>query len=90
MLQNILASSIVLIAFILLTVILFGLLNMRKMKAKKQYLKELHQKLKIGQNVVFSGGLYGSITRVGTETVDVKVKSGTVIEVSRYAISEIL
>lgn len=90
MLQNILASSIVLIAFILLSAILFGLLNMRKMKAKKQYLKELHQNLKIGQNVIFSGGLYGSLTRVGTETVDVKVKSGTVIEVSRYAISEIL
>lgn len=90
MLQNILASSIVMIAFILLTVIIYSLFNFKKLKAKKKYFKELHQELKIGQNVIFSGGLHGSLTRVGTETVDVKVKSGTVIEVSRYAISEII
>lgn len=89
MMQSILASSIVLTALILFTLILYGLLNMRKIKARKQYFKDLHQELKAGQNVIFSGGLRGTLTRVGSETVDVKVKSGTIIEVSRYAISEI-
>jgi len=88
--QNILASSIVMIVFIFLIVGLYGLLNIRKVKTKKQYFKQMHQELKVGKNVVVSSSLYGTLTRVGEETVDIKVKSGAVIEVSRYAITAII
>lgn len=88
--QNILASSIVMIVFILLIVVLYGLLNMRKIKSNKQYFKQMHQELKTGQNVIVANSLYGTLARVGKETVDIKVKSGAIIEVSRYAITEII
>lgn len=88
--QNILASSIVMIAFIFLIVALYGLLNLRKVKEKKQYFKQIHQELKTGQDVIIASSIHGTLTRVGNETVDIKVKSGAVIEVSRYAITEII
>lgn len=88
--QSILASSIVMIVFILLIGVLYGLLSMRKVKTQKQYFKKLHQELKVGRSVVISSSLYGTLTRVGDETVDIKTKSGAVIEVSRYAITAII
>jgi len=88
--QNILASTIVMIGFVFLMVALYGLLNMKKIKAQKQYLKQMHQELKVGKSVVISNSLYGTLTRVGDETVDIKTKSGAVIEVSRYAITAII
>lgn len=88
--QNVLASSIVMLVLIFLIAALYGLLNMRKLKTQKQYFKQMHQELRVGRNVVISGSLYGTLTRVGDETVDIKTKSGAVIEVSRYAISAII
>lgn len=88
--QNVLASSIVMIVFILLIAALYGLLNMRKINTQKEYLKQMHQELKAGKRVVISNSLYGTLIRVGGETVDIKTKSGAVIEVSRYAITAII
>lgn len=88
--QNILASSVVMIAFIFVIAVLYGLLSLRKVKARKQYFKKMHEELKVGRNVIIASSLYGTLTRVGEETVDIKVKSGAVIEVSRYAITEVI
>lgn len=56
----------------------------------RQAIESLHQSLGKGQTVVFSNGLYGQIQSVSKETVDIQVKSGAVMTVSRYAISEIV
>jgi len=88
--ENILASSIVMIVFVILMIGLYGLVNIRKVNSRKQYFKQMHQELTIGKNVIVSSSLYGTLTRVGEETVDIKVKSGAVIEVSRYAITAII
>lgn len=88
--QNVLASSIVMIVFIFFIVGLYGILNLKKIKTRKQFFKQMHQDLKVGKSVVISGSLYGTLTRVGDETVDIKTKSGAVIEVSRYAITAII
>lgn len=88
--QSILASSIVMIAFLLIMVIFYYLLNFKNVKKQKDHYRTLHQDLTTGQKVTFLNGLYGTLTRVGEETVDIKVKSGAVMEVSRFAISEIV
>ena len=61
-------------------------INMRK---KQKYFKELHTELKPGQEVLFAGGIYGTIKSIDGERVEVKVRSGAVLDVSRYAIQEI-
>lgn len=86
----ILASSIVLIALIALIVIVYYFVSKKGMKARKSHFENLHTSLKNGQTVVFSNGIYGQIQDVHKDTVDIKVKSGALMTVSRYAISEIV
>ena len=59
------------------------------MKKKQKYFKELHTELKPGQEVLFAGGIYGTVKGIEGEKVQIKVRSGAVVDVSRYAIQEI-
>lgn len=88
--QNILASSIVLLAFLIICFLIYTILGRRNVAKKKSYYEDIHKRLAKGQRVMFSDGLYGKLLRVGMETCDIEVKSGAVIEVSRYAIQEIV
>ncbi|MEO2502651.1 preprotein translocase subunit YajC, partial [Collinsella aerofaciens] len=42
-----------------------------------------------GQEVLFAGGIYGTVKGIEGEKVQIKVRSGAVVDVSRYAIQEI-
>jgi preprotein translocase subunit YajC len=70
-------------------ILFYYLSNRGKVKKRKEHFANLHKSLAAGQEVIFAGGLYGVLKAVRDETVDIKVKSGAIIEVSRYAISEI-
>ena len=87
---SLLTSSLALIALTVIILIIFYLLNMRGVKKQKEYFSNLHQTIDKGQKVEFGNGMLGQITAVNGDTVDIKVKSGAVIEVSRYSISKII
>ena len=88
--ENILASSIVFLVFLAVIGVIFTVLNWRRMSKQKDYYKEVHTERAVGKRVAFSNGLIGKLVRVGKETCDIEVKSGAVIEVSRYAVQEVL
>ncbi len=88
--DNILASSIVFLVFLLVIGVGATVANYQRMRKQKDYYKDVHTELAVGKKVAFSSGLIGKLVRVGKETCDIEVKSGAVIEVSRYAIQEIL
>ncbi len=88
--DNILASSLVLLVFLLVVGVILTIVNYLRMRKQKDYYKDIHVELAPGKKVAFSSGLIGKLVRVGKETCDIEVKSGAVIEVSRYAIQEIL
>ena len=88
--ENILASSIVFLVFLAVIGVIFTVLNWRRMSKQKDYYKDVHTELAAGKRVAFSNGLIGKLVRVGKETCDIEVKSGAVIEVSRYAVQEVL
>lgn len=88
--ENILASSIVFLVFLAVIGVIFTALNWRRMSKQKDYYKDVHTELAVGKRVAFSNGLIGKLVRVGKETCDIEVKSGAVIEVSRYAVQEVL
>lgn len=88
--DNILAASIVILAMIAILGVIFGVLNYRGVKKKRTHFEDLHKRLKSGQTVVTSAGIYGKLLKVTDETVDMEVKSGAVFTVSRFAISEIV
>ena len=88
--ESILASSIVLLVFIILIVLVYYIISMRGMKQRKKHFEKIHQTLAKGQEVSFSNGIYGIIQAVHTDTVDIQVKSGAIMTVSRYAITDIV
>lgn len=88
--ESILASSIVLLVFLFLIVIVYYVISAKGMKQRKKHFEKLHTSLAKGQKVNFANGIYGTIQAVHPDTVDIQVKSGAVMTVSRYAISDII
>lgn len=56
------------------------------MRRKQQKVQAFLGALKVGDNVVTSGGIYGSITRVNDESVQVQIAERVRVEMSRNAI----
>ncbi|MDY4041208.1 MAG: preprotein translocase subunit YajC [Collinsella sp.] len=86
---NILASSIVLLALLVLLGVAYTIWSQITMRKKRAYFKELHTELAPGQEIMFGGGIFGTVKTVGTDRVIVEVRSGAEVEVSRYAIQQI-
>lgn len=86
---NVLASSVALLALLAIMGIVYTIWSQINMRKKRSYFKELHQELKPGQEILFAGGIYGTVKAVNGEKVEVKVRSGATLDVSRYAIQEI-
>ena len=58
-------------------------------KKLQKYFKELHVELAPGQEIMFAGGIYGTVKSIDGDKLEVKVRSGAVLDVSRYAIQQI-
>jgi len=69
-----------------LIVLIFWALVIMPMKKRQQKVQTFLAALKVGDRVVTSGGIYGSITRLGDDSVQVQIADKVRIEVSRNAI----
>lgn len=56
------------------------------MKRRQQKVQSFLAALKVGDRVVTSGGIYGTITRVGDQSVQVQVADKVRLEISRNAV----
>ena len=60
------------------------------MKKRRQQVADIHTTLTVGSKVMFAGGIYGKVVRVGEdEIIGIEVAPKTIIDVSRYAIQAI-
>lgn len=88
-LQNVLAASVALLILIAIMGVIYIIWSQVNMRKKRNYFKELHTELVPGKEVMFAGGIFGIIQSVSEDRVAVKVRSGAVLDVSRYAIQEV-
>ena len=86
---SVLSSSVALLGLLVIMGLIYTIWSQINMKKKQKYFKELHTELKPGQEVLFAGGIYGTVKGIEGEKVQIKVRSGAVVDVSRYAIQEI-
>ena len=86
----VLGSSIALLFLIGLILLIYAIFSFTAVKKRKKHFENLHNNIKVGSEVIFSNGLYGKVKHVYEDFVDIEIKSGVVIKVSRYAISEII
>ena len=69
-----------------LVVGIFYFVILLPMKRRQQKVQAFLAALKVGDKVVTSGGLYGSITRLNDQSVQVQVADKVRVEMSRSAV----
>ena len=78
----------VLMGIISLILTIISAKNMRKRRGE---MAEIHTSLAIGTKIIFAGGIYGKIVRIGDEEmIGVEIAPKTIIDISRYAIQGVI
>ncbi len=73
------------IPFILILAIFYFIILL-PMRRRQQKVQTFLSALKVGDRIVTSGGLYGSITKLGEQSVQLQIANNVRVEVSRAAI----
>jgi len=74
-----------LIPFVLVLAIFYFVILL-PMKRRQQKVREFLDKLKVGDRIVTSGGMFGTITRLGDQSVQIQVADKVRVEISRSAV----
>jgi preprotein translocase subunit YajC len=74
-----------LIPFVLILGIFYFVMIL-PMRKRQQKVQEFQGSLKVGDKVITSGGIFGAITRVSDQSIQLQVANNVRIEVSRPAI----
>ena len=61
-------------------------ISAKNVRKRTTEIKDFHMDLKPGTKVMFCGGVYGKVVKIGNDTVDVEVAKNVILSVSRYAI----
>ena len=72
--------------FMLLIIVVFYFFMIRPQMRKQKELKNYREALQKGDKVVTTGGIYGKITGLSENTVDVEIANGVTIKIDKYAI----
>ena len=60
------------------------------MKKRREQMADIHTTLTIGSKVMFAGGIYGKVVRIGEgEVIGVEVAPKTIIDISRFSVQAI-
>ena len=87
--DNFLASCVALAVLLLIIGAVYFVWQALALKKRQKYFAKLHKELVPGQEVIFGGGIYGTVKEVEGDRVAVKVRSGAVLDVSRYSVQTI-
>ncbi len=79
------AAWVQLMPFVLVVGIFYFVILL-PMKRRKQKVQAFLAALKVGDRVVTSGGLFGTITRIGDASIQVQVANNVRVEMSRNAV----
>ena len=69
-----------------LVLAIFYFIVLLPMRKKQQKVQDFLQGLKVGDKIITTGGLYGQVTRISGETVQLQIADKVRIEVSKAAV----
>jgi preprotein translocase subunit YajC len=75
------------IVWLVLLVVAFWLLVVRPQRRQMLAMRVLQASLAVGDDVVTTSGIYGTIRALDTTTVELEIAPGTVVRVARAAIA---
>ena len=70
--------------------VVFWLLLIRPQRRRQRAQEEMISSLRVGDEIVTAGGLYGEIRRLDEEHLTVEIAPGTNVRVARRAIAAVL
>lgn len=73
---------------LILLIFYFFLIRPQQRKIKEH--AEMAQSLKVGDNVLTNGGIYGKVTKTEEQSVSLEVASGVVIKVDRMSVAGVI
>lgn len=71
---------------IALVLAIFYFIMFLPMKRKQQKVQEFLGGLKVGDRIITTGGLYGQVTRLGEQSIQIQIADKIRVEVARAAI----
>ena len=65
---------------------IFYFVILQPMQRKQTKVQQFQQSLKVGDRIITTGGIYGQVTKVSTEAIQLQIADKVRIDVSRAAI----
>ncbi len=75
---------------LVLIVVVFWLLILRPARRRQQEAARLQRSLAVGDRVMLTAGMYGTIRALGDESFELEVADGVVLTVNRHAVSQVV
>ena len=74
-------------------VVIFGImyfLMIRPNKKRLEEYKKMLSELKVGNKIVFAGGIYGVVRKITDDSLKVEIADGVIVEVPKSAVGNII
>jgi preprotein translocase subunit YajC len=75
------------LVIVVLLVAVMWFVFVRPQRRRQAALENLYSSLRIGDEIVTAGGLYGTIQSLGDEDLEVEIADGVVVRVARRAVA---
>ena len=70
---------------------ILSIISASTMRKRRKQIGTIHTTLAVGSKVMFAGGFYGKVVRMGEEEIiGVEIAPKTIVEISRFAIQAIV
>jgi preprotein translocase subunit YajC len=70
--------------------LVFWLLVIRPQSRRQRELRHMQSTLEVGERVMLTSGIYGTLRDVGDQTVDVEIADGVTVTVARGAVGQLV
>ncbi|EGS34109.1 preprotein translocase subunit YajC [Megasphaera sp. UPII 135-E] len=74
---------------IIIMIVIFYFLLWRPQKKQQRRRQEMMNSLKVGTKIMTAGGIYGTITGIQKDVLELRIADQVIISVSRNAISQV-
>jgi preprotein translocase subunit YajC len=80
----------ILVVYIVVLLVLFYVLLVRPQRRQSVAHRALVQGLEVGNEIITSGGIFGTVRAVDDDVLEVEVANGVVVKVARAAIAQLV
>ena len=73
-----------------LCAIVLSVISARNMKKSREQMRQLQDDIKVGAKIMFAGGIFGKITGIHDDKIEVELNKNNKIQISRFSIQEVI